>query len=321
MAGLPLRVAPNLALLAIVLTAALPVQSLGADVISAGFPYESRYVEVLGSRLHYVEEGEGDPILFLHGNPTSSYLWRNVIPFVTPVGRAIAMDLIGFGRSDKPDIAYTAQDHYRFVEGFIEALGLENLTLVLHDWGSVLGLEYARRHPERIKGVAFMEAIIPPTFPMASIEAMGAASDLFRQFRDPERGPELLLQQNVFIEQILRNATVTRRMSDEEMAHYRAPFENEEDRYPILVWPNELPIAGEPARNVALVEGIEQWLRTSEKPKLLLYARPGALVPRRQRTGCSATTGISRPCSSAMEVITSRRMPRKPLGAILRSGY
>ena len=137
----------------------MPMMAPGVDPepsISADFPYESHYVEVLGSRLHYIEEGEGDPILFLHGNPTSAYLWRNVIPYLVPQGQAIALDLIGMGKSDKPDIEYIYDDHLRYVEGFIDALNLKNITLVVHDWGSALGLDYASRNEDNVIGVAFM---------------------------------------------------------------------------------------------------------------------------------------------------------------------
>lgn len=249
-----------------------------AEALGAEFPYESRFAAVHGSQMHYVEAGEGEPILFIHGNPTSAYLWRNVIPFVAPVGRTIAMDLIGFGHSDKPELDYTFQDHYRYVEGFIDALELENVTLVIHDWGSVLGLEYARRHPENVRAVVMMEAIIPPAFPMASLEGMGAGAELFGQFRDAESGPKLLMEDNVFIEQIVGNATVTRQMAEAEMAHYREPFPTPKSRLPIYMWPNELPIAGEPARNVEVVRRVGEWLETSSTPKLLLYARPGAII-------------------------------------------
>jgi haloalkane dehalogenase len=244
----------------------------------AAFPFESRFVEVNGSRIHYVESGEGPTVLFLHGNPTSSYLWRNVIPHVAPQARAIAMDLIGFGRSDRPELDYRFQDHYRYVEGFIEALELQDIVLVIHDWGSMLGLEYARRHPDNVRALAMMEAIIPPAFPMESLAGMGAGADLFRRFRDPVQGPVLLQEENVFIEQLLGNATVTREMTEAEMEVYRAPFPTAASRFPIAVWPRELPIAGEPARNVDAVEAAGDWLRSSATPKLLLYANPGALV-------------------------------------------
>ncbi|MDZ7670954.1 MAG: haloalkane dehalogenase [Gammaproteobacteria bacterium] len=200
------------------------------------------------------------------------------MPHVAPVGRTIALDLIGFGRSDKPELDYTFQDHYRYVEGFIEALRLENLTLVIHDWGSVLGLEYARRHSDNVKAVAMMEAIVPPAFPMASLEGMGSGADLFSRFRDPQTGKQLLMDDNVFIEQLLGNATVTRDMTEAEMTWYRMPFPTPETRFPIYVWPNELPIAGEPARNVEVVRRVGEWLETSATPKLLLYARPGAII-------------------------------------------
>jgi len=256
-----------------------PSQSAPAAAAGgAALPYEPRFVTVYDSRMHYVEAGEGDPILMIHGNPTSAYLWRNVIPHVAPVGRVIAMDLIGFGRSDKPELDYTFQDHYRYVEAFIEALDLSNVTLVVHDWGSVLGLEYARRHPDNVKAVAMMEAIVPPAFPMDSLEGMGDGADLFGRFRKPETGRKLLMEDNVFIEQIVGNATVTREMTEAEMARYRAPFPTPETRFPIYVWPNELPIGGEPARNVAVVERIGEWLETSDTPKLLLFANPGAII-------------------------------------------
>ena len=130
--------------------------------ISAAFPFESHYVEVEGSKIHYVDEGEGDPILFLHGNPTSSYLWRNIMPHVTSAGRAVAPDLIGMGKSDKPDIEYRFFDHVKYIDGFIDALGLKNITLVIHDWGSAIGFHYTARNESNVKGLAFMEAIIAP---------------------------------------------------------------------------------------------------------------------------------------------------------------
>lgn len=250
----------------------------GSGSISADFPYQSQFIEVDGAQMHYVEEGDGAPILFIHGNPTSSYLWRNIIPFVSGQGRAIAVDLIGFGQSDKVDDAYMFQDHYAYIEGFIEAMGLENVTLVVHDWGSALGLYYAANNSDNVASVAFMEALTPPAFPMPSLDAMGAYADLFRAFRDPVEGRELNIAQNYFIEQVMPQS-VLRPMTGVEMDAYRAPFIESADREPIYVWPNEIPIAGEPARNVAVVEAIGQWLVSSGQPKLLLYASPGALTP------------------------------------------
>ena len=245
--------------------------------IGTAFPYESKFVEVLGSRLHYVDKGQGRPVLFLHGNPTSSYLWRNVMPHVEPRGRVIALDLVGFGKSDKPDIAYTLQDHARYLEGFIDALGLDDLTLVLHDWGSVLGLDYARRHEDRVRAVAFMEAIVPPAFPMQAYADFGPYEETFRGFRDPEAGPKMIVEQNVFIEGLLP-AAIMRDLAPAEMDAYRQPFQEPAARKPVLVWPNELPIEGTPARNAEVILAVGEWLKTSEVPKLLQYVSPGAIV-------------------------------------------
>ena len=240
------------------------------SAISADFPFESRYVEVLGSRMHYVDEGEGEPILFLHGNPTSSYLWRNVIPFVTDDYRAVAVDLIGMGKSAKPDLDYTYQDHKRYLDAFIEALDLRNVTLVIHDWGSVLGFDYAVEHDDNVVGIAFMESIIPPRFP--SSEPMGGALGTYRT----DAGEELILEQNQFVEQILPGSVI-RALTDEEMAYYRAPYATPESRLPTLQWPRELPAAGEPARNVDVVTRIGGWMQGTDVPMLFLWARPGAL--------------------------------------------
>jgi haloalkane dehalogenase len=250
-----------------------------AGVFSAEFPYESKFVEVAGHKLHYIDKGTGQTFLFLHGNPTSSYLWRNVMRYVEPSGRVVAVDNIGFGQSDQPQIDYTFQDHYRYIEGFIQALDLKDLILVVHDWGSVLGLNYARENPANVRGVVFMEAIIPPGFPMADLTALGGPQGLFASFRTPDAGKKLLIEENVFIEQLLAGGTLTRQMSQAEVDVYRQPFLDPASRFPIYVWPNELPIAGVPARNVVVVNAVGEWLKTSSLPKLLQYASPGAIVP------------------------------------------
>lgn len=242
--------------------------------LSADFPYESRFVEVHGSRIHYVEKGAGDPVLFLHGNPTSSYLWRNVMPYVEPHARTIAMDLIGMGRSDKPALGYRFFDHYRYVAGFIEALGLENLTLVVHDWGSALGFHYAHRNPGNVRGIAFMEAILgplrwadfPPDFRMG-----------FKMFRTPGIGWLTISAGNAFVKQILPRAIV-RRLSAEERAHYQAPYPTIGSRRPVRQWPREIPIEGRPRDVHEAVCGYRGWLTETEIPKLLLHATPGGLV-------------------------------------------
>jgi haloalkane dehalogenase len=244
--------------------------------ISAAFPFESKYVEVLGSNIHYIDEGEGDPILFLHGQPTSSYLWRNIIPHLTSQGRCIAPDLIGFGKSDKPDIEYRFFDHVKYIEGFIDALGLRNITLVVHDWGSGLGLHYAMRNESNIKGIAMMEAIL---MSIPSWDAFPADfQEIFKGFRTPEVGWDMLVNQNMFVEAVLPNAIV-RDLTDEEMNIYREPFLDPESRKPVWRWPNELPIAGEPADVAEAVDAYGARLQQSDLPKLLFHATPGGLIP------------------------------------------
>ncbi len=251
--------------------------------ISAEFPFESKYVTVQGSRMHYIDEGSGDPILFLHGNPTSSYLWRNIIPHLTPHGRCIAPDLIGMGKSDKPDLGYRFVDHARYVDGFIEALGLENITFVIHDWGSALGFDYAMRHEASVKGLAFMEAIIRPSswaqFPKDF--KMG-----FKLMRTPGRGWLMISVANVFVKQILPQAIV-RELTTEEKARYAEPFPTVKSRKPVRVWPLEVPIDGKPADVAALVSANCEKLQASELPKLLFYATPGGIIDAAAVTWCA----------------------------------
>jgi len=249
-------------------------RAMTEQAISAAMPYESRFVTVAGSRIHYVEAGEGDPVLFLHGNPTSCYLWRNVLPHLAGEARCVAMDLIGMGRSDKPDLAYRLVDHARYVDGFIEALGLRRLTLVLHDWGSALGFHYARRHAANVRALAFLEAIVRP---VTWDEWPRTVRPLFEKFRTPEVGWELVVNRNAFVEQVLPGA-ILRTLSDEEMERYREPFREPQSRKPVWRWPNEIPIDGRPADVDALVGDYAAWLAASDVPKLLLYARPGAIL-------------------------------------------
>lgn len=244
--------------------------------ISADFPYKSNYIEVQGSGIHYVDEGAGDPILFLHGNPTSSYLWRNILPHLTSMGRCLAPDLIGMGKSDKPDIEYRFFDHVKYMEGFIEKMGLKNITLIVHDWGSALGFHYARRHEGNVKGIAFMEAIIMPlsweTFP-------ADVKEIFRAFRTPEVGWDMIVNKNVFVEQILLSKGVVREFTEEEKNRYREPFQKPDSRKPVWRWPNEIPIEGQPVDVSEAVEAYNRWLQQSDLPKLLFHATPGAILP------------------------------------------
>lgn len=243
--------------------------------ISPAFNFKSNFIDVHGSKIHYIDEGTGDPVLFLHGNPTSSYLWRNIIPHVTPFGRCIAMDLIGMGKSDKPDIGYRFVDHVKYVEGLIEKMGLKNITLVVHDWGSALGFHYAMRHENNIKGIAFMEAILRPAkwdeFPKDF--KMG-----FKLFRTPVIGWLMIVGLNIFVEQILPKAIV-RPLTEEEKTRYREPFKRLSDRKPIWKWPNEIPIDGKPADVNDLVNAYSRKLQESEIPKLLFFAHPGGILP------------------------------------------
>lgn len=247
--------------------------------ISSDFPYESKFVEVLGSRMHYVEKGKGEPILFLHGQPTSSYLWRNIMPHLEAQGRVIAPDNIGFGKSDQPELDYVFGDHYRYIDGFISKLDLKNITLVVHDWGAGLGLHYARLHPDNVKGIVTMESIIAPLIPAKSYEALPKdLGDFFRTVRAPVTGRKLLIEDNFFVEGALPGF-ISRPL--DEVAHnvYRAPFLNVSSRKQVNQWPNEMPIGGEPETTAKIVSAYNAWLEETETPWLFLYASPGALNP------------------------------------------
>jgi haloalkane dehalogenase len=253
-----------------------------APAIEAQTPAK-RFAEVLGLRMAYVEVGQGAPIVFLHGNPTSSYLWRNVIPHVAGLGRCIAPDLIGMGDSDKlpwsgPD-SYTFVEHRQYLDGLFAALGVErDVTFVVHDWGSGLGFDWANRHRDAVKGIAYMEAIVRPrTWSNFSDESRA----FFQAMRSPA-GEALVLEQNAFVERL--PGGMLRTLSDEEMEEYRRPFrEPGEGRRPTLTWPRQLPIEGEPADVVAIVEAYGDWLRTSPVPKLFVSGDPGAILTGEQR--------------------------------------
>lgn len=255
----------------------------GKNEIAAAFPFTPHYIEVRGSRMHYVDEGAGKPVLFLHGNPTSSYLWRNIIPHVSPSNRCVAPDLIGMGKSDKPDIDYRFFDHLEYVQGFIEALGLEDVILVIHDWGSALGFYYAMHHEDNVRGLAFMEAILAPVPDWGDWPE--PARRAFQGFRTPDVGWDLIVNRNFFIERILP-ASVVRPLSEEEMDHYREPYLDPPSRKPLWRWPNQIPIAGEPADVVEAVSSYHEWLKKTDLPKLLFHAQPGFLVERSMVDWC-----------------------------------
>jgi len=247
-------------------------------VISAK-EHPKKFVDVLGKRMAYVELGSGDPIVFQHGNPTSSYLWRNVMPHVQHLGRCIALDLIGMGDSEKlepsgPD-RYTFAEHRRFFDAALEALGvIRDVTFVIHDWGSALGFDWANRHRGRVKGICYMEAIVCP---LTWDEWPEQARAVFQGFRSPA-GEDLVLQRNVFVERVLPGS-ILRKLGDEEMNVYRRPFaEPGEGRRPTLTWPRQIPIEGEPADVSAIAAEYADWLGTSNVPKLFLKAEPGAIL-------------------------------------------
>lgn len=245
-------------------------------MISAAFPYQKKRQQILGLEMAYIEEGQGDPIVFLHGNPTSSYAWRNILPHVQGLGRVIAPDLIGMGDSQKlpesgPD-SYTFVEHRRYLDALLEALDVrERVILVGHDWGAALAFDWARRHPEAVRGIAYMEAVIGTS----SWDQMPEiARSRFQALRGPA-GEQMVLEQNSFIEFNLP-ATVLRKLSEEEMNEYRRPFaEPGEARRPTLTWPRQLPIEGEPADVAEIVTASGQWLSQSLVPKLLIQAVPG----------------------------------------------
>jgi haloalkane dehalogenase len=246
-------------------------------------PHQRRRVRVLDSEMAYVDTGRGDPVVFLHGNPTSSYLWRNAIPPVTPVGRCLAPDLIGMGDSGKaPRGSYRLVDHARYLDAWLDALDLRRIVFVVHDWGSALGFWWTQRHPERVRGLVYMEAIVRP---LTWEEWPESARQIFQLLRSPA-GEELILQKNVFVERILPAATL-RKLGDEEMEAYRRPWrEPGEGRRPMLTWPREIPVGGEPADVVALVDGYARWLSTSAIPKLFVNAEPGSILVGSQREFC-----------------------------------
>ena len=251
--------------------------------ISAADAYERHRIAFLETEISYVDTGAGEPVVFLHGNPTSSYLWRNVIPHVEGLGRCLAPDLVGMGDSGAaPDGSYRFVDHARYLDAWFEALGLTNVTLVVHDWGSALGFYWAYRHPERVRGIAYMEAVVRP---LTWEEWRDESRQIFQDLRS-EAGEEMVLEKNLFIEGILPSA-VLRDLTEEEMNVYRRPYlEPGESRRPTLTWPRELPINGKPEDVVSIVDDYSKWLAQSDVPKLFVNAEPGAILTGSQREFC-----------------------------------
>jgi haloalkane dehalogenase len=256
-------------------------------MISADERYTKQRAQVLGRSMAYVDVGQGRPIVFLHGNPTSSYLWRNVIPHVERLGRCIAPDLIGMGDSDKLEPSgperYRFVEHRRHVDALLDALGVaRDVTFVIHDWGSALGFDWANRHRDAVRGIAYMEAIVRP---LTWDEWPAAARQVFQGFRSPA-GEKMVLEDNVFVERVLPGS-ILRKLTGAEMEVYRRPFrEPGECRRPTLTWPRQIPIDGEPADVVAIVRSYADWLSQAPVPKLFINAEPGAILTGPPRESC-----------------------------------
>ena len=257
-------------------------------MISASMPYVKKYKNINGKDLAYVEVGEGDPIVLLHGNPTSSYLWRNVIPHLEGLGRVIAPDLIGQGDSEKLPASEGAERYsfhvaYDYLEGLLAELGAnENVTLVIHDWGSALGFYWAQQHSTAVRGIAYMEGIVCP---VTWDDWPESARGIFKGFRS-EKGEDLVLQRNMFVETVLPSS-VMRGLGEDEMSHYRRAFSTPDDRQPTLNWPRQIPINGEPPHMIDLVSNYGQWMAANDElPKLFINADPGSILTGKQRDFC-----------------------------------
>jgi haloalkane dehalogenase len=256
-----------------------------SSAISSADPNSRQHISVAGAYMAYVDTGRGDPIVFLHGNPTSSYLWRNIIPYLSGLGRCLAPDLVGMGQSGSaPDGSYRFVDHARYLDAWFSALGLNNnVTLIVHDWGSALGFYWAHRNRRAVKGICYMESIVTP---LHWNDWPERARNVFQLMRSPA-GEELVLEKNIFVERILPGA-VLRKLTEQEMAGYRSPYtEAGEARRPTLTWPREIPIDGAPADVTAIVQQYAEWLAgKSSPPKLFVNAEPGSILVGRQREFC-----------------------------------
>ena len=257
-------------------------------MISASMPYGKCFKSIKGKSIAYIDVGDGAPIVLLHGNPTSSYLWRNVIPHLEGIGRVIVPDLIGHGDSEKlPDSEgperYSFEISYEYLAGLLEELNItEDVTLVIHDWGSALGFHWAKHHPEAVKGIAYMEAIVCP---VTWDDWPESARGIFKGFRS-DKGEDLILQRNMFVEAVLPSSVI-RQMGEEEMNQYRKAFTKAADRQPTLNWPRQIPIDGEPPHMVDLVASYGEWMASNQElPKLFINAYPGSILTGKARKFC-----------------------------------
>lgn len=249
--------------------------------ISADFPFQSKFVDILDTTIHYIDINISDDtetiFLFIHGNPTSSYLWRNIISYTAPLGRSIALDLVGFGKSGKPNCDYSFQSHYNYLNRFIAQLQLKNIVLVVHDWGGALGFNYAMNNSANIKGIVFMETFCKP---MEWNNLNFLARNIFKQFRHPGKGQKWNGKHNIFLRFILQ-ASVIRKLSSKEKQKYFEPFPTVESRKPIVKFPQELPFKGDGTANEKIAKNYYQWLKTSSIPKLMLYAKHGVQIQKK----------------------------------------
>ncbi|MCB9800347.1 MAG: haloalkane dehalogenase [Candidatus Omnitrophica bacterium] len=247
---------------------------MAQEQIPDAFPYQSRFVTVHGSSMHYVDEGKGETFVFIHGNPTSSYLWRNVIAHLSESVRCIAPDLIGMGLSEKPDIEYTLQDQLYFFHGLIKALNLKKMTLVMHEYGSLLGFAYAQRHPDQIKALVFMEAVVKP---LESAQLPEEYRQWLAQARDPVKGPVRIIRDNLFVEKKY-SEWLMRPMSEFEKEYFEEPFLDLWTRKPVWQCLQDMPIDDQPEAVTEIVRNYTHYLMTSDCPKLLLWVHPGVLI-------------------------------------------
>ncbi|MCV0424591.1 MAG: haloalkane dehalogenase [Roseibium sp.] len=254
---------------------------LSTSALAAALP-EKKTMEVLGQKIAYVDEGEGRPVVFLHGNPASSYLWRDIIPHVSGNHRVIAPDMIGMGDSDKPPLENTYADSVDYMFAFLDRLDLHDAVLVIHDWGSGIGWQYARTNPNRISAIAFMEAMTPPFIPFESLETLGETGEFLGAVKTPGVGEEMIMTQNVLIDQFMRFGSPNGQLSDEVIAEYNRYYQTPESRKILLDWVREIPIGGQPADVHDAAVANNTWILESDIPKLMFHVDPGAIIPMAQ---------------------------------------
>lgn len=241
-----------------------------------------KFKNILGQNIAYIDEGVGRPVVFLHGNPTSSYLWRNITPIVAKGYRVIAPDLIGMGDSDKPDMKNTYMDSSKYMFAFLDSLKLKNAVLVIHDWGSGLGWHYARTRPKTVSAIAFMEAMTPPFIPYQSYKAMGGFADFIRNVKTPGVGEAMIMEKNILLDQFMRYGSPNGKLSDKTMNEYNRYYPTVESRKILLDWIREIPVAGKPEDVYQVSKANNDWLLKSDLPKLMFHVDPGAIIPMSQ---------------------------------------